>query len=55
MQSARGATQVYRVMHGDHVNIAKATEFNAALTERIILDRAETDRWQPPTVAPPAK
>ena len=41
------------LMHGDQVNIAKGTEFSAAFAERIALDRAEMERLQPPTVAPP--
>ncbi|HET8924372.1 MAG TPA: hypothetical protein VFN26_15405 [Candidatus Acidoferrum sp.] len=40
-------------MHGDQVRIPKGTEFSAAFAERIRLNRAEMERLQPPTVAPP--
>jgi hypothetical protein len=40
-------------MHGDQVNIPKGTEFSAAFTERVALDRAEIERLQPPAAAAP--
>jgi hypothetical protein len=41
------------LFHGDHLNIAKGTEFIAAFAERIAIDRAEMERLQPPTVVAP--
>lgn len=39
------------LMHGDQLNIPKGSEFSATFAERIVLDRAEIKRLQPPTSA----
>jgi hypothetical protein len=53
MQTYMLALPFVPLMHGDQVHIPKGTEFNATFAERIALDRAEMERLQPPTVAPP--